>query len=276
MKVNDISPVLYSASCFKYNCNGKYVGIRKEKTQYVYRFICLLKGKVTVFLGDERYDCVAGDMLYLTPGQSYRFEPDGEFSLYSIFFDYTNQPFLNRPNNACVFLSDFKEELCSSAADFEDAKLLNESQCFKGINSARQINIFALNENEPYYGFCATAYLYRLIAGVLQYTKEKSESAAHTVIAYINDNLDTDLTAQKLSERFSYHKNYINHIIKAATGMTLKGYLRFAKIKYAKALISEGGLALTEISAMLGYYDYSHFYKAFVAETGVAPTEFRS
>lgn len=31
---------------------------------------------------------------------------------------------------------------------------------------------------------------------------------------------------------------------------------------------------MSEISVRLGYFDYSHFYKAFYKETGINPTEY--
>ena len=51
-------------------------------------------------------------------------------------------------------------------------------------------------------------------------------------------------------------------------------YARYDKIEYAKTLLSEELYSAEEVAAMLGYYDYSHFYKAFLAETATRPNEY--
>ena len=77
-----------------------------------------------------------------------------------------------------------------------------------------------------------------------------------------------------MSLLFSYHKNHINKLVKRETGKSLSEYIRYVRIKHAKTLIFEEGVSLSEISMRLGYFDYSHFYKAFYKETGMIPTEY--
>ena len=62
--------------------------------------------------------------------------------------------------------------------------------------------------------------------------------------------------------------------IKRETGRSLSEYIRYIKVEYAKTLILEEGCSLSEISMRLGYFDYSHFYKAFYKEVGISPTEY--
>ena len=94
------------------------------------------------------------------------------------------------------------------------------------------------------------------------------------IISYINLNPDKDLSADILSKKFSYHKNHINYLLKKGTGLSLSDYVRQVKIRYAKTLIVEGELPLSQVAAALGYYDYSHFYKAFIKETGLTPVQY--
>ena len=66
----------------------------------------------------------------------------------------------------------------------------------------------------------------------------------------------------------------INKLIKRETGRSLSEYVRYVKIEYAKTLLSEELYSTSEVAMRLGYYDYSHFYKAFLMETGVCPREY--
>ena len=45
--------------------------------------------------------------------------------------------------------------------------------------------------------------------------------------------------------------------------MTLRKYIINEKITYAKQLMRETNLSMTEIASALSFYDYSHFCKYF-------------
>ena len=101
-----------------------------------------------------------------------------------------------------------------------------------------------------------------------------AKCTADGVVAYIDANPTAALTSDALAEHFGYHKNYLNRLVKEHTGLTLSGCIRRSRISYAMAQMAETGAAPSELAAELGYYDYSHFYKAFVAECGCTPGEF--
>lgn len=53
--------------------------------------------------------------------------------------------------------------------------------------------------------------------------------------------------------------------------MNVSSYIKLKKISLAKQLIENTDLPLSEIAAELGYYDTSHFYRAYKSVTGFAP-----
>ena len=83
------------------------------------------------------------------------------------------------------------------------------------------------------------------------------------------------ISASGVSEHFFYHPNYVNKLIKNKTGKTLSELIRHVKIEHAVALLTEVGTAPNKIFHALGFYDYSHFYKAFIRETGMSPSEYK-
>jgi AraC-like DNA-binding protein len=99
-------------------------------------------------------------------------------------------------------------------------------------------------------------------------------SKANEIITYIKQHPELELTWDTLSKTFNYSKNHINHLVKKACNLSLSTLIRKVKINRAIVLIRESNLTLIEISNRLNYYDYSHFYKAFIKETGTAPTEY--
>ena len=131
------------------------------------------------------------------------------------------------------------------------------------------------SERFPFYG---RALIFSVIADLLSAHEksQRSNTPSEKILEYIRLNPEADLTVEALSNLFSYHKNHINRLIKGACGKTLVEYVRDVKIDYAKTLLSSGEYSLDELPSLLGYYDYSHFYKVFKASTGMTPSEYKA
>jgi len=221
----------------------------------------------------------AKDALYLLPGEDYRISPCGEdFSLYSLFFDFLdNRSAKESKYNHCVFMQYYDAHFCLPQIEFEDAAILNHSGIFTNLSCEKPLrSLLYKDPADTTYGFYGRAVLFSLVADLLsaaQATARKSE-AVEEILDYIKSHPEKDLSGDALSKLFSYHKNHINKLIKQKTGRSLSEYIRYIKIEYAKTLLSEELYSTSEVAIMLGYYDYSHFYKAFLSETGARPTEY--
>ncbi len=67
----------------------------------------------------------------------------------------------------------------------------------------------------------------------------------------------------------------ISRIIKRRTGRTYTDLLQEKRINLAAYLLSHTELPVTDISADVGYNNFSYFYKIFKKEYGVTPKEYR-
>ncbi|MBE7046037.1 MAG: helix-turn-helix domain-containing protein [Ruminococcaceae bacterium] len=80
----------------------------------------------------------------------------------------------------------------------------------------------------------------------------------------------------------SYYANKCNlsvsrfqHIFKEQTGMSIKEYISFIRIKYSSELIIESGLSVSEIADSLGYNYSSYFIRCFKKQFGQTPNEYK-
>ena len=276
MKVENISPKVYGIAYFKKLENAPKLSF--EKTQYSYRFIIVMEGKIDVFLQGKTHNLVAGDVVYLLPGEPYRLlTKDADFSLLSIYFGYVDNDVKDSNLETCVFLNDFKSELLLPLITFENASILNKSGVFKNVHLKDIQNILSLDKTSELYSFYARYYTVNIIAEILKglENQEFTSSPAKQIVKYIKTNPQNDLSGEELNKKFSYHKNYINKLVKLQTGKTLNEYVRFVKLEYAKMLLFEMDYSLSEIAEKLGFYDYSHFYKAFISETKTTPKKYK-
>jgi len=279
MKIQNIRPLIYRLSYFKYlSADNKYPRLSLDKSQYVYRILLIDKGELDVCVGRKTERIKAGDALYLLPGEIYRLLPCREdFSLYNIFFNYLDdRPIKENKFQNCVFMENYDANLCLPRIEFEDAAILNKSGIIKNVSSEKTLRaLLCKAPADEFYRFYELSVMFSVIADILssEPKNKKKNSTVEPIIEYIKGNPEKDLSGDALSKLFSYHKNHINKLIKKETGKSLSEYVRSVKIEYAKMLLSEELCSSTEVATRLGYYDYSHFYKAFVLETGTCPTE---
>ncbi len=91
------------------------------------------------------------------------------------------------------------------------------------------------------------------------------------VIRYLNNNIDKDLSLDKLARRFFVSKYYLCRAFKKRNGISVHGYINQKRVMFAKQLIEEGETA-SGAAYKVGFGDYSAFYRAYVKILGVSPT----
>ena len=266
-----LRPVLYHVGRFTHTRRGAHSSLfAREKTQYVYRFLILLEGEVTAILGSSRYTLCRGDLLYLVPGERYRLITEGELSLLQVSFDLVEGGIGERPR-LCVFTSELHEELMSPLPSDPALSPLAFSGLFSHTSAARVFSSLLTRDSEDaLYPFLSAAALHTVLVELLTVAYVPG-GRCEPILAYLRENPEGDLSAAGLASRFSYHKNYISALVKERTGMSLGRYVRRIRISHACALMVQEGLSPKEAATRLGYYDYSHFYKAFLAEMGASP-----
>lgn len=92
------------------------------------------------------------------------------------------------------------------------------------------------------------------------------------IILYINDNISTDLSLDKIAEHFFISKYHLCHIFKEHTGLTINKYINYKRILMVREL-ALSGWSLIDASMEAGFGNYSNFYKVYVKETGKSPKE---
>lgn len=93
---------------------------------------------------------------------------------------------------------------------------------------------------------------------------------------YINQNLDEDLTLEKVSNIAAFSKYHFHRIFTAQMGMTLTHFIQLARIKRASfRLAFEKEKRIIEIALEAGFKNPESFSRAFKRHTGQSPSAFR-
>ncbi len=93
------------------------------------------------------------------------------------------------------------------------------------------------------------------------------------ILEYINKNIDQKITLDLLEKLFYINKYYLCHIFKMNTGFTVNEYITYKKIMKSQELLISG-VPVLEASSIVGFGDYSNFYKAFKKVVGCSPKKY--
>lgn len=92
---------------------------------------------------------------------------------------------------------------------------------------------------------------------------------------YIMNNPYSEITLKNLSELVGLNPSYLSRLFKVATGISVTEYSKMEKIEEAKIMIETDSHTLSEISVLLGFYDYNHFVKVFKSMTNTTPNQYK-
>ncbi len=69
--------------------------------------------------------------------------------------------------------------------------------------------------------------------------------------------------------------SHLNRLFKAELGVTIKSYIRNARVDLAKSLLRDSDIPIAEVGFLCGFFPPSHFTRAFSQTAGCSPKQFR-
>lgn len=100
-------------------------------------------------------------------------------------------------------------------------------------------------------------------------------SITKRILLYIEDNLDKELSLEKIAREFSYSKFYIARAFKGNTGTTLYKYIQGRRLDEAARKLAETDQPIVEIAFEAGYSSQQAFTQAFRCAYTCTPQEYR-
>ncbi|MEK4273988.1 AraC family transcriptional regulator [Paenibacillus sp. FSL R7-0026] len=96
-----------------------------------------------------------------------------------------------------------------------------------------------------------------------------------TILAYIDSNIEENISVQDLAQIAYMHPNYFIRFFKQQIGVPPILYITGKKIDKAKELLTCTPNTITAIAEHLGFSDLYYFSRQFKKHTGLTPTEYR-
>ena len=235
------------------------------------KIVLFISGKVTYIVEGREYDLKSGDILLVRHGDIHKpvIDPAEEYERIVIWID---SGFLKANHSLGK---------CFDTAAQRGSRLLR-------LPGEKQSRIFSVahdfiadGESEFANGLMRNTLLFQLLILINRAMISENETAEFVsdsridaVIEYINGNLFSELSVEKIAGKFFISRYYLMHRFKELTGKTVLSYIQSKRLLHAASLLNSGYSA-KEACYKSGYKDYSVFLKAFKKEFDTTPTEYK-
>lgn len=262
--------------------------IINDRVIFDYELIYVLSGICVITVENVPHTCKAGDVVFLRPGVTHRFEisADSDFVQPHIHFDmvYSKESrqrftsFKNRDKMTRHELSLIHEDVFAQI-DIPTVFIPQNPEEFKrlffeiiDIYSARKYN----------YEIHYKAKLLELISCILEQFEDTSiacvsEEYNHIISVknYIDHNFLSVITLDSLARQFYINKFTLMRKFKANYNDNIFDYYRYKRIDYAKQVLKTSAVSIGEIAELLSFSDIYSFSRFFKKYTGMSPSEYR-
>ena len=224
----------------------------------------------------ELYMFLEGDSTYVVEGKNYSLSPDDmivilRHEMHRVFHNspkrYRRIVFSISPE---FFLKNHCEEyekiFCSNyfnAGNKINASTVHSSGLYGAVMRLKKYSAGFSLLDSPIAVSIMTEILY-LINRISSFeAAENINIPVRNIIDYINNNFTNEIFLEELCSRFYISKYHLCRIFKAATGLTVQGYIRQKRLTLADELI-KAGKNLTDAALLSGFSSYSSFYRAYI------------
>lgn len=95
-----------------------------------------------------------------------------------------------------------------------------------------------------------------------------------SIQTYLTSHLDKDFSIEELATTMNISRVQLYRKVKAMTGRSISGYIRFIRLCKAKVLLNTKSFNVSEVAYQVGFADPNYFSKCFTEEFGIRPSEF--
>lgn len=240
-----------------------------------YELLFCRGGSLQYLLGTQRYRLQRGDIVYIPPGTSHR-----PLLLDKLVEPYTRYVLWASPAFAEMLHGAFPQEELLPAEAF-----LLRTAATPWQETLGALFRTGVQENYTRAPGWEAAVLGNTIRLLVQMARARAGEHAlrpqaerqellDALLVYIENHLQDRITLADTARRFLVSESSVNQLFRKRMKVSFYRFVTQRRLIAAKVLLQDG-LPAEQISARVGFGDYSSFYRAFKREYGISPAEYR-
>ena len=288
MTLEQIHPFVRQAIITNISCNTKE-DVFYELQSSDCRLFYIMSGEGNMTIEGVSHRLSPGCTLMFKAGTKYIWQPSGERAIEFIVlnFDYThNFTHIKKPFHP-IHSDRFSEADILENQPFSDCDILGSPIVIDNLASIESRLRLMTTEFNVANDFCLDELLSSILKSVIiSIIREKSISGndegnrelalTRSIIQYIQNNYDKDISYESLSHAFYMNPVYMNRIFKKISGTSIHAFLVNYRINMAMELLRSSNISVREIAFAAGFTDIPHFAKTFKRSTGISPSSYRN
>jgi AraC-like DNA-binding protein/quercetin dioxygenase-like cupin family protein len=250
----------------------------KDHVHAAYEIYLLVSGRTTAYVEGASFTLRPGDLLVVNRRELHRFiyrtdSPMDRIKLYFVpEYIVSYQP-------TSYGMLDFLERRRMGESNLLRAEIVVKLGILELVKALES----TANENLADTPLLLRAQFLQLIvllnrafrkSGVLMAQTGAHQDRILVTLAYLNEHLAEPIVLDRLAEVACISKYHLCRVFRSNTGFTVHEYVLHKRIQWAKELLLEGRSAL-ETCHLVGFNDYSNFYRNFKMITKVTPQQFQ-
>jgi len=260
------------------------INIEHSAVKFDFYTILLLKGRCGEYVyGGKYYDYSEASMLFLAPGESFRFEKKDILSLngwllafHPELLSYTSlgenmdkYTFFRYHLNEALHVSLKEKTKVVDGIMHIKEELQHAIDCHTKILVSKHIELLL--------DYCLRFYERQFIT-----RQEVNKLIMKKVNLILDDYIQNDQlkwnclpTAEYCAELLHLSPQYFVDLLKFETGSTLSEYFQLKRLQASKSLLMDKNNSVAMVASKLGYSNVQCFCSLFKKMTGIAPNEYR-
>lgn len=237
-----------------------------------YELLYVVEGEGSFVVEGEEFPLTDNTALLMHPYQYHyvRLQEDSPYERYVINFD------------PAIILEPVDKLPILTAPDF------NGRVCFTNVTRAKEIRAAlggfvtvasALDDGDT--ELASASARAAITQSILLLSRESTETCkfddknVSRVVEFVNRNIASDLSLEGLAHEFFISKYHLCRSFKAQVGVSLFEYIANKRYALAQGYL-EQGIPAQMVADLVGYRDYSSFYRAYVKRAGRPPVRERN
>ncbi len=247
---------------------------------YDCRLIYIIEGEGNIFIENRDYAIKSGLFILFQAGTLYRITPKQSFKAVVADFDFTDKYKDRTAVYSPIPKDEFNYNEMHEKIAFEDAEIFNEP-IVEYDSFYLEVALLELvkeyNAKRAFYAEKSSNLLKNVFFDVVRKTlcEEKPLKLAVSVVEYIYDNYNGDVSNKTLSKIFNYDECYLNRVVKSYTGLSLHAFVLKHRVDMGVKLLLTTNYSLEKIAEKTGFYSAPHFSLRCKEVTGRLPSYYR-